>query len=330
MKIVYWNSNAFGGARIYMKELAKGVKAMCVHAEIEEIFLPIGIKSIFLPLVYRIRDADIIHATTQTVSIFSLFRNLGTTKLVVTVHDLNHIYYFSLSAEYILKKLFVSKSLRRADKLITVSNFYKDEIVRLLNIPQEKVSVTYLGIDHSKFKPLDKDKCRERLGLDKAKKYILAVASISQRKRMDLTKKAFKRITEMRKDVYLLKVGSGKLEEKGVINFGKVSNEKMPFFYNASDVLLHTSEYESFGMPLLEAMACGLPIVASNKASIPEVVGDCGELVDLNDDCVEVFAEKVLECINKDERNLKGIERSKKFSWEETARETMKVYEELL
>jgi glycosyltransferase involved in cell wall biosynthesis len=84
-------------------------------------------------------------------------------------------------------------------------------------------------------------------------------------------------------------------------------------------------------MPLLEAMACGTPIVASNKASIPEVVGDCGWMVDLDsDDCVKQFAEKTLECIDRERRNEKGIEKSKKFSWEKTAEETMKVYEELL
>ena len=106
----------------------------------------------------------------------------------------------------------------------------------------------------------------------------------------------------------------------------------MPKLFNSADVYLHTSEYEGFGLPILEAMACGIPVVASRRASIPEIVGKAGKLVDLNDEeCVKEFAEAILQILDS---NIKidrlAFERSIEFSWEKTARETLEVYTEVL
>ena len=104
----------------------------------------------------------------------------------------------------------------------------------------------------------------------------------------------------------------------------------MPFVYNAANLLLHTSEYEGFGMPLLEAMACGIHIVASNKTGIPEALGGCGELVDIdNNDCIAQFSEKVIDCLTLG-RNYQAIERSNKFQWRTMVKETIRIYGELL
>jgi glycosyltransferase involved in cell wall biosynthesis len=130
----------------------------------------------------------------------------------------------------------------------------------------------------------------------------------------------------------LLKCGYGtRLEGPRIVNTGAVPEAWMPILYNAADVLLLTSEYEGFGMPLLEAMACGTPIVASRVASIPEVLGDSGELVDLDaQDCIATFAERILHVLDQDARNLKGHARSRAFSWEQTAKRTRDVYHQLL
>ena len=324
MKICYWTPNAGGGAGKYEHYLPREIEKM--GAEVKIFRRPKGFKGnpFTLRLLYE-SDGDIVHATSQTLSIFSYPKPR---KFIVTVHDLYSLHR-NLSSR--IKRALIKKSLNRADKIIAVSEFTKSE-VESVGIVESKIEVVRMGVDISLYKPMEKEECRRKLGLSNEKKYILVVASNAPHKRMDITRAVFNKVKRCREDVKLLKSGYGQqLEGEGIINTGFIPEEKMPFLYNAADVLLHTSEYEGFGMPLLEAMACGTPVVASNKASIPEVVGDCGELVDLDsEDCVEQFAEKVLDCIDKGDRNEKGIERAKKFSWERVARETMKVYEELL
>jgi glycosyltransferase involved in cell wall biosynthesis len=229
-----------------------------------------------------------------------------------------------------IKRELVKRSLVRADKIIAVSEFTKKE-VESVGIDESRIEVVPMGVDISLYKPMDRETCRKALGLSNEEKYILLVSSNAPYKRMDIAKKVFYEVRKSLDNVKLLKLGYGTtLDGEGIINLGWLSEEDMPLVYNASNVLLHTSEYEGFGMPLLEAMACGIPIVASNKASIPEVVGDCGELVDLDaDDCVEQFAEKVLNALDV-ERNKKGIERAKMFSWGEVARETFRVYKDMI
>jgi glycosyltransferase involved in cell wall biosynthesis len=276
-------------------------------------------------LFYR-SDGDIVHATTPILSIYSYPKPR---KFIVTSHGL---YTLQTSLKTRAKRFLSIKAIKRADKIIAVSEFAKREVIEKTGIDSEKVLTIYLGVDHSLFKPMNKEDCKTYLGLRLDEKYILVVASDLRLKRMDITKAVFDRIRKLRENIKLLKCGYtyGNLRGEGIINLGFVPHEKMPILYNASDVLLHTSEYESFGMPLLEAMACGTPIVASNKAAIPEVVGDCGELVNLDaDNCIEQFAEKVLKCIDKG-RNERGVEKARRFSWEIVARKTFKVYEELL
>jgi len=326
LKVVYWTPNSGGGAGKYEYYLPKEVKRLGV--EVEVFIRPKGFKGnpITLRLFYKSSRGDVIHATTQTLSIYSYPKP---NKFIVTVHD---IYSLHKSLVSQVKRFLIKNTLKRADRIIAVSNFTKNEIIEQIGIDEDKIEVVYMGVDHSLYRPKDKEDCKKRLRLNVEEKHILVVASNLPHKRMDITKAVFDEILKVRRDVKLLKAGYGsKLKGEGIINVGFIPEEKMPILYNAADVLLHTSEYEGFGMPLLEAMACGIPIVCSNKASIPEVVGDCAELVDLDaEDSVKQFAEKILDCIDKGKRNKKGIERSKKFSWERVARETMKVYEELL
>jgi len=130
--------------------------------------------------------------------------------------------------------------------------------------------------------------------------------------------------------VKLLKAGYAQgLEGKGIINIDWIPDEKVPMLYNAADVLLHPSEYETFGFPIVEAMACGVPVVLANAGSNPEIVGSCGDMVDLSsEDYVERFLESILKSIDKGV-DYKAVEQSKKFTWEKTAEETIKVYEEV-
>jgi glycosyltransferase involved in cell wall biosynthesis len=200
--------------------------------------------------------------------------------------------------------------------------------MKMLNIEEEKIHVIYQGVNHSLYRPMDKEDCRKYFNLDLNKKYILYVASNLYHKRTDLAKMIFEKVKKCREDVRMIKAGySEKLEGEGIISMGWIKEADMPKLYNCADVYLHTSEYEGFGLPILEAMACGIPVVASNRASIPEVTGDAGILVDLDDDCVDEFAENILRVLDKNKKIDKlALERSKTFSWERTARETLRVY----
>jgi glycosyltransferase involved in cell wall biosynthesis len=169
-----------------------------------------------------------------------------------------------------------------------------------------------------------------KFGLKNDEKYILVVASNLPHKRMDITKKVFEHVKTECPDVKLLKVGYGDmLQGEGVINLGWVSEDDMPSLYNAADIFLHTAEYEGFGLPVLEAMACGVPVVVSKSASLPEIVGNCGELVDPSTpDSLKNFSTAVVKIL-REGSTKDGIERSKLFTWEKTAKETYNLYKEV-
>ena len=339
MKVIHWNVSKrihpVFGAKRYEDELFENIKKLREDLEIERIQRVdskiIGSVPLSWLLRYRCRDADIVHATYQTIAPVAYFRKPK--RFIVTVHDLAPLLYPSVIKDIStrIQWVFTLRALKKADRIIAISEFTKKEIARLCGVTQDKIAIVYLGVDHSKYHPMDKEVCKRKLDLSVEEKHILVVASNLKHKRMDLTKKVFDKIRQQRKDIKMIKGGYGEsLEGQGIISPGWVPESQMPALFNAADVYLHTSEYEGFGLPILEAMACGVPVVVSNKASIPEVVGDLGDIVDLDsEDCVEQFVEKILENIDKG-RDEKALERSKKFSWEKTAKETLKVYKEVM
>jgi len=346
MKIIHWNvskkSHPVTGAKRYEDELFENIKTLREDIEIERIQRAdnryIGSTFVSWFLRYRCKNADIVHATFQTIAPALSFKKRtcvkkNNLKFIVTVHDLNPLLYPSNIRDISTKLqwIFTPKALKKANRIIAISEFTKKEIIKIAGIREDKIDVVYQGIDHLKYYPMDKEKCKERFSLNIDDKYILVVASNEENKRMDLTKKVFDEIRKQRKDIKMLKVGYGEtLEGEEIINPGWVPESEMPALFNAADVYLHTSEYEGFGLPVLEAMACGVPVVVTNKASIPEVVGNAGEMVNLDsEDCVEQFVEKILENIDKG-KDEKAIKQSKKFSWERTAKETIKVYDTMM
>jgi glycosyltransferase involved in cell wall biosynthesis len=337
MKIVQWNiskaSHPMYALRRYEDELFKHIKEIRKDWIVERIQRKenrIFGSTVFSWLFYK-GDADVVHATFQTIAPAIYLKKPK--KFVVTVHDLAPLVY-SDTIRDISEKIqwfFTPKALKRAGKIIAVSEFTKNEIIRLLGIAKDKIITIHQGVDHSRYKPMDKIKCKEGLGLNPDEKHILVVSSNVKHKRMDLAKKVFEGVKKEREDVKMTKIGYGEgLSGEGIISMGWIEEKEMPMLYNAADVFMHTSEYEGFGLPILEAMACGTPVVVSNKASIPEVVGSYGNMVDIDSDvCVKQFVEKILENIDK-RKDKKALEQSKKFSWKKTAEETIKVYENIL
>jgi glycosyltransferase involved in cell wall biosynthesis len=337
VKIVQWNiskkTQPIYGAKRYEDEIYRNIKEIGRDKDIELERIQRTSNTVVAWFSdYKSNKTDIVHATCQTIAPAVYVRRPE--RFIVTVLDLIPLLYPSVLKKDLsmrLQWLLTPGALKKADKIIAISEFTKKEIVRLLGINESKIYVVYLAADRSRYRPLNKRECKQRFGLTESEKHILVLASNNENKRMDLVQKVIGDIGKRRKDIKLIKAGyAEKLSGEGIINVGRISEDEMPILYNSADVFLNTSEYEGFCLPVLEAMSCGIPVVASNKASIPEIVGPVGNMIDVDaDDAVEQYVDKILFSIDMgiDE---KAIEQSKKFSWERTAEETIKVYEEMI
>lgn len=281
-------------------------------------------------LRYRCHRSDLVHATFQTVAPAAFLHRPK--NLVVTVHDLAPLVYPSEIRDTSLRLQWqlTPKALKLADKIIAISNYTKQEIERLTDISSSRIEVVHQGIDHEHYKPTAKQEARNKLGLSHEDTFVLVVSSSLEHKRIEEAKPIIEAVREENPKVKLLKAGYGEeLTGEHVVNTGWVDEEDMPALYSAADVYLHPSEYEGFGLPVLEAMACGTPVVARDVASIPEIVGDCFDLVSPGAP-PEKFAEAIASSLEMDSPYNDAVKRSEHFSWEKTARETADVYRSLL
>jgi len=264
---------------------------------------------------------------------------------VVTVFDLSFMLYpgsfrpwnrFYLTA-------FTGISARRAEAVLVISRHTGEDLKRLLGVPSDRIAVTYCGCDED-MRPLPRaevEAFRRQKGLPE--RFILFLGTLEPRKNLVCLVEAFARLNSY-EVALVLAGGKGwgyepifvRIEELGlqdrVLVPGFVPVEEKAWWYNAAEIFVYPSLYEGFGLPPLEAMACGTPVVASQAASIPEVVGDAAVLVDATDpDNVAEALAYLLD--HPDERKRlreKGLRRSKEFSWERTARETAQVYRSVL
>jgi glycosyltransferase involved in cell wall biosynthesis len=338
MRVLHWNiskkNQPISGVKRYEDELFNTIHKIFPSDGIQRIQRSdnIILGSTFLSWFYRytIKDSDIVHATFQTIAPVAFFRKPK--KFIVTVLDITPIVYPETQTDISTKIqwLLAPRAFKLTDQIITISAFTKKELIRLWGFEENKIKVIYLGVDHSRYHPMNRARCKIKFGLTTQEKYILVVASNLPHKRMDITKEVFDRVKKECPGIKLLKVGYGDvLQGDGIINMGWVKEEDMPSLYNAADIFLHTAEYEGFGLPVLEAMACGVPVVASNSASLPEIVGNYGELVNLSTpEYIVNFSTAILKTLREGGTEV-GLERSKLFTWERTARETYGLYKEV-
>lgn len=235
---------------------------------------------------------------------------------VTTIHDLSPLLFPN---EVDPKIVTVHKRklewVKKESKLvIAVSQSTKNDIVKLLKIPQEKIRVVYEGVDRNKFQNLD-SKFQINSKIQKIKKkyqikgeYLLAFAG-PKRKNLERIKKAAKGYNLF------------------IIGQPRVEDEDLPILYRGALGLVYASTYEGFGLPILEAMVSGCPVITSNLSSMPEIAGEAAVLVDPFS--VESIAQGIKKALKNREKLIKkGYQQVEKFSWENTAKETLKVYEE--
>ena len=273
----------------------------------------------------------------------------GVSRSVLTIHDLNFLYYpqFLTPESHRYYNQQIEWVVRRADHILADSHATKSDLTSLLAVPSEKVSVVHLAAD-STFRPLpgtEVGQVATRYGLQPGR-FLLFVGTLEPRKNLPGLLQAYRYLldAEVTTAPLVLVGGKGWLYDEvferiealhlteGVCLLHGVPDADLPGLYNAASVLTMPSFYEGFGLPALEAMACGTPVVVAERASLPEVVGEAGLLVNPDDpgNIAQALARVLTEEPLRVQMRELGLAQAARFTWEETARQTLAIYRRVL
>jgi glycosyltransferase involved in cell wall biosynthesis len=269
------------------------------------------------------------------------------TRSVLTIHDLAHERYpqFSPLLEGFRMRKLVPWSARRADHIITVSEYSARDIERLYGIPRSRITVAYQA-PAERFRPRDKQNCRAHLehAYGIRQPFLLYVGRLQARKNLVRLVEAFARVRSRHPDLILVMVGKpdlhyekllariDELRLKEVVVFpGYISGDDLPLFYNAAELFVFPSIFEGFGLPVMESMASGLPTITSAGSCLEEIVGGGGLLIDpMSVDSIADAITRLLE--NPDVRRQvmeRGLRRSAFFSTAAFTDKVLDVYKSL-
>jgi len=267
---------------------------------------------------------------------------------IITVHDLTFMHYpdyiTAESRHYYNDQ--IASAVQQADHILSDSESTKQDMISMLNVPADKITVHMLGVDE-KFEPLPKETTQPIIqSLNLPDDYILVVGTIEPRKNLVGLVKAYRDLlTELPDAPPIVIVGRAgwhyeqliaEIEAIGIndhlIFANNVSDDQLPAVYNHALTLVTPSFYEGFGLPALEAMACGTVPIVSNLSSLPEITGDIGLLIDPHDTNTLTDALKKVLTDSEwcEEQSKAGIQRAKQFTWEETALIVQATYQSVL
>ncbi|MEN7972902.1 MAG: glycosyltransferase family 1 protein [Verrucomicrobiota bacterium] len=275
---------------------------------------------------------------------------LKRTKVVATVHDLAA---FAVGGKYDPARMFFNRRvapsmIRKADHVIAVSHATKEDLVRLVGYPEEKVSVIYSGIDHDLFRPFPKDEARRRLaqihGLEKpffiyvsrlehpAKNHVRLIEAFE---RFKLENDSAHQLVFAGADWHGADMVRARAAESPVKNdivfLGFVPTNSLPLLYSGCDLMVYPSLFEGFGFPIVEALACGAPVACSNTSSMKEIAGTLVPTFDPTStnelfQCMETIVAKGWSARTR----ARGTEYALTFDWRNTARSVMEVYQSVV
>jgi len=297
-----------------------------------------------LPRAARRAGVDLLHCTSNTAPIRCKM------PLVLTLHDIifleprdkqNHSLYQNMG--WLYRRLVVPRILPKCRRIITVSEFEKQNIMQKLGIEEARMAMIYNGYNDW-FRPLDDHQQVYRKYM-KEKGFLFFLGNTDPKKNTERTLVAYSRYLDQsaRKRPLLMAdldrdYLDGIISRNGIENIrdhivmpGYIPNADLPYIYNAAFAFLYTSLRESFGIPLLEAMACGVPVITSNTSSMPEIGGPDAILVNpenADDITAMLLRLETDEAFYQKERNV-GLERAKLFSWRKTTEQLLEVYREL-
>jgi glycosyltransferase involved in cell wall biosynthesis len=286
---------------------------------------------------------DILHGTN-----YSVYPCKNSLK-VMNIYDLTFMkypnYVDSVVKTYTER---VQRCLQWTDLVLTISQSSKQDIIKYLHVAPEKIYVTPLASRYnpSSLVPGNIDELQKQIKYDFSQPYILFVSTIEPRKNIENIITAFNLLKQKYKIPHqLVLIGKRGWKYKPIFaaienspwkneiyHLEYLNNELVRLFYSKTDIFVYPSHYEGFGLPVLEAMTLGAPVVTANTSSLPEVAGDAAILIEPHD--MTQLAEAILQVINdsqlRQELINKGRERAKLFSWERTAKETLKAYRSIL
>ena len=272
---------------------------------------------------------------------FPMIKNVP---IVTTVHDLSHIrfpeYHPKDRVDHYTKNL--KNSLKRSAKVIAISEFTKSELLYFNLCEEDKIEVIYNGIDE-RFRPIEDLGSLYRYALQK-QNYFLFVGTLEPRKNLKTLLRAylllFEKYGESLPDLAIVgNIGWNSelfddilqqaLKNQKVKKLGYVPSEDLPLLYSGAKAFILPSFYEGFGLPVIEAMACGTPVICSDNSSLKEISGDGAMLVKSNSiDSISIAIEKILEdSLICEDLIKKGFEIKKKFSWKDNGRKLIKTFE---
>ena len=297
-----------------------------------------------LPRAVSQLNLDMLHCTSNTAPIRCKI------PLILTLHDIifleprdksNKSFYQNMGWRY--RRFVVPRILKKCKRIITVSDFELNNIITKLQIPEEKMVMIYNGYNQW-FKPVEDTELIYQQYIEEPG-YFFFLGNTDPKKNTERTLIAYSKylkLSDVKRKLLMADLDRGYLEEiinrndignirDYIVMPGYIKNADLPYIYNNAFAFLYTSLRESFGIPLLEAMACGTPVITSNTSSMPEIGGP--EVIMVNPQNVQEITEKML-LLEKDDALYQkqkeiGIIRAQQFSWKYTAEQLLTVYEDV-
>ena len=295
-----------------------------------------------LPRAAKRYGVELLHCTSNTAPIWCDI------PLVLTLHDIifleprdkqNHSLYQNMG--WLYRRLVVPRILNRCRRIITVSNFEMENIIRKLQIPRERMAMIYNGYNEW-FRPVEDEEGVYKKYIEK-EGYFFFLGNTDPKKNTERTLVAYSKYLKqsgVKRQLLMADLDSeylnGIIQRNGIENIrehivmpGYIVNSDLPYIYHNAFAFLYTSLRESFGIPLLEGMACGVPVITSNTSSMPEIGGP--EAILVNPESSDEIADMMLRLETDDgfyerQRGV-GLERAKLFSWKKTAEQLLRLYE---
>jgi len=304
-------------------------------------------EQIFLPRAVKKQKIDLLHCTANTAPLYS------PVPLVITLHDIIFLEsvdfkgttYQNLGNLY--RRFIVPKVVKKAGLILTVSQFEKDNILRKLNLPEAKVQVLYNGVGtqfNALYSSEEIESFRQHYKLPS--EYVMFLGNTAPKKNTINTIKAYAEYCLQANNNNIIPLVLLDYKQEAVIKIlneighpellrhivfpGYIPHHKMPLMYNAAILFLYPSLRESFGLPILEAMACGVPVITSNTSSMPEIAGNAAQFVDPFN--YKELANAITMLLNNDTLRNKmrqaGLVRAQAFTWKASAEKLLNIYQQ--